>query len=49
MDRPMKPMTCPPGIVHAGFEAAVGSYEAAVRAATDYWTGTVARGAPPRS
>ena len=43
----MKATRCPPGIVNAGFEAAVGSYTAALRGATDYWAGALTRGATP--
>jgi poly(3-hydroxybutyrate) depolymerase len=39
--------TCPTGIVNSGFDATLGSYQAACRGATDYWTGAVKRGAAP--
>jgi poly(3-hydroxybutyrate) depolymerase len=38
---------CPPGIVNAGIDAAFGTYEAALRGATDYWTGALSRRATP--
>jgi poly(3-hydroxybutyrate) depolymerase len=47
MDGPMSAPSCPPGIVHAGIEAAFGSYEAVLRGATDFWSGALDRRATP--
>jgi poly(3-hydroxybutyrate) depolymerase len=43
----MRATRCPPGIINAGVEAAFGSYEAALRGSTDYWTGALSRRASP--
>ncbi len=43
----MSATTTPPGIVNAGIDAVFGTYRAAVRATTDYWTGALARSATP--
>ncbi|MEO7061407.1 MAG: DUF3141 domain-containing protein [Lapillicoccus sp.] len=43
----MRATTCPPGISHAAVDSAFGIYEAALRGATDYFTGALGRRAGP--
>ncbi len=43
----MKATSCPPGISHAAVDSAFGLYEAALRGATDYFSGAFIRRAGP--
>ena len=47
MDRAMTVAHCPPGLIDASTKSVFGSYEAVLRAASDYYAGALARIATP--